>query len=375
MNINTTPMKNEERAALQLRALYEQYGYAQYKMSKFEEYDLYVSNKDFLISDSVITFTDTNGKLMALKPDVTLSIVKNTKDAPSSVQKVYYNENVYRVSKGTHSFKEIMQVGLECIGDLDAYSLYEVLMLAAESLQSISQDCVLDISHLGILSQVLESLEVSDAVQSDILRCIGEKNPHELTAVCMAAGVVPAQIELLQELVALYGTPKEVLPKLEKLLDGKVDPVSYGTFATIIEAFQGSPLQSMLRIDFSVVSDMHYYNGIVFKGFVQGVPASVLSGGQYDKLLQKMNRRSGAIGFAVYLDLLERLTDSDKKFDVDIVLLYDTDSTLATLRDTVARLSARGSSVLALRAIPEKMRYKQLMKLIDGEVELLEDNA
>ena len=42
-----------------LRALYDTYGYTRYKMSKFEEYDLYSRNKDFLISDGVITFTDT----------------------------------------------------------------------------------------------------------------------------------------------------------------------------------------------------------------------------------------------------------------------------------------------------------------------------
>ena len=72
--------KYEESTVFALRSLYSKYGYSQYKMNKFEEYDLYVKNKDFLISDSVITFTDTNGKLMALKPDVTLSIIKNTKD-------------------------------------------------------------------------------------------------------------------------------------------------------------------------------------------------------------------------------------------------------------------------------------------------------
>ncbi|MBR5279704.1 MAG: ATP phosphoribosyltransferase regulatory subunit, partial [Clostridia bacterium] len=258
MNANI-PMKSEERISLLLRALYEQYGYAQYKMSKFEEYDLYVSNKDFLISDSVITFTDTNGKLMALKPDMTLSIVKNTKDAPGTLSKVYYDENVYRVSKGTHSFKEIKQVGLECIGDLDAYSLYEVLMLAAESLQSISTECVLDISHLGILSGVLESLGVSESVQGDLLRCMGEKNPHELTAICKANAIKEEDIDLLKALVSLYGAPKEVLPKLATLLEGKIDGAILDSFTAILEAFQGSPLQSMLRIDFSVVSDMHYY--------------------------------------------------------------------------------------------------------------------
>ena len=91
MDIKETVLKNEEKAIFRLRQLYGKYGYSQYKMSKFEEYDLYVRNKDFLVSDSIITFTDTNGKLLALKPDVTLSIIKNTKDEKNKVNKVYYN--------------------------------------------------------------------------------------------------------------------------------------------------------------------------------------------------------------------------------------------------------------------------------------------
>ena len=88
-------LKNEEKAVFKLRSLYKKYGYMPFKMSKFEEYDLYVRNKDFLISDRVITFNDTNGKLLALKPDVTLSIIKNGEDEVGVKQKVYYNENVY----------------------------------------------------------------------------------------------------------------------------------------------------------------------------------------------------------------------------------------------------------------------------------------
>ena len=102
------PLKPEERVLYALRGLYRQYGYSQFKMGKFEEYDLYVRNKDFLVSDGIITFTDTDGRLMALKPDVTLSIIKNARVAPGCVQKLYYNENVYRVSGSTHCFKEII---------------------------------------------------------------------------------------------------------------------------------------------------------------------------------------------------------------------------------------------------------------------------
>ena len=83
MKIENKLLKSDEKVVLELRSLYEKYGYAQYKMSKFEEYDLYVRNKDFLVSDNIITFTDTNGKLMALKPDVTLSIIKSSKDCTS----------------------------------------------------------------------------------------------------------------------------------------------------------------------------------------------------------------------------------------------------------------------------------------------------
>ena len=67
MNIAETILQNDEKAVYRLRSLYRSYGYTPYKMSKFEEYDLYVRNKDFLVSDRVITFTDTGGKLLALK--------------------------------------------------------------------------------------------------------------------------------------------------------------------------------------------------------------------------------------------------------------------------------------------------------------------
>ena len=368
-------LKYDEKTVFSLRELYGKYGYLQYKMSKFEEYDLYVRNKDFLISDHVITFTDTNGKLMALKPDVTLSIIKNSKDLPETVQKVYYDENVYRVSKGTQSFKEIMQVGLECIGDLDDYCLYEVLMLAAKSLQTISGDCVLDISHLGILSSVLDYLAPPAEIRDNILQCIGEKNVHGLGQLCAQAGIEAAKTEVLKQLISLYGKPEKILPELKQLLAGIVDIAPLEQLNRLINAFDDCTLKQMLRIDFSVVSDMKYYNGIVFKGFVQGIPNSILSGGQYDKLMQKMHRGSGAIGFAVYLDQLERLDTNGEQYDVDAVLLYDRNDDLQAIAQKVSELTANGTKVLLQRTVPEKIKYKYLMQWNNGEVNRIENDA
>ena len=165
-------LKNEERAIFALRSLYRRYGYAPYKMSRFEEYDLYVRNKDFLVSDQIITFSGARGKLMALKPDVTLSIVKNAPQEPGVVQKVYYNENVYR------DYREILQAGLECVGDLGDYEIAEVALLALKSLETLGQEYVLDLSHMGLIMAVLDSCGLKNNRKA--MECLRRKNLHLL---------------------------------------------------------------------------------------------------------------------------------------------------------------------------------------------------
>lgn len=370
MNIKESVLKYEEKAVFELRSLYRRYGFLPYKMSKFEEYDLYVRNKDFLVSDHIITFTDTDGKLMALKPDVTLSIIKNGKDTDGSVQKVCYNENVYRVTKGAQSFKEIMQVGLECIGDIDTYNIYEVLMLASASLSKISSDYVLDISHLGILDDVMKKMNVSDDLENKLLKCIAEKNVHELCSMLASEGIDP---EPLKKLVSLYGEPDKVLKELkscEFVSSSLVDELE-----KVISLLDNSGFGDNIRIDFSVVNDMSYYNGFVFKGFIKGISSGVLSGGQYDKLMKKLGRRSCAIGFAVYLDMLERLDTNSREYDVDALLIYGDDADLTALSSTVQLLSENGKSVMVQKNIPDGIRYKQLLQLKERGVEIVENNA
>ncbi len=367
-------LKYEESIVFLLRSIYSKYGYSQYKMKKFEEYDLYVKNKDFLISDSVITFTDTNGKLMALKPDVTLSIVKNSKDISGYVQKLCYNENVYRVSKNSKSFKEIMQVGLECIGDIDDYCISEVLTLAGKSLEAISDNYVLSVSHFGMLTAVLNKANIGDNLKAEIIRCIEEKNEHELKKLCIDNQIASETAELITGLISVYGKTSDVLPRLKALSSDSQYLSAYNQFENILRLVDSSVL-NMLQIDFSVVSDAKYYNGIVFKGFVEKVPASVLSGGQYDSLMQKMDKKSGAVGFAVYLDMLDPLKDDNDSFEQDIIILYGQNTDMAALKSLTEDLIAKGNRVSAQREIPSKLTYRQLISFKNGEVEIIENNA
>lgn len=311
MVIDDRVMNGQERISFLLRELYSGYGYERYRMSKFEEYDLYSRNKDFLFSEGVITFTDTTGKLMALKPDVTLSIVKNRRDTPGALQKLYYHENVYRVSAAADGFREQTQVGLECMGEVDNACIAEVLKLAAESLKLCSGQFVLEISHLGILNAFADAIVPDREVKEELLRCAGQKNLHGISRICRDRGLREGAEDGLKQLLCLYGTPRTVMPKIRALAEEYGAGEMAEHLGMAVAGFTGSELESRIQIDFSSTGDLKYYNGIAFKGFISGIPGSVLSGGQYDTLMKKMGRKDRAIGFAVFLDMLERLTEEE----------------------------------------------------------------
>ena len=367
-------LRSDEQAIFRLRKLYQKYGYQQFKMSKFEEYDLYAHNKDFLVSNHIITFTDTSGKLMALKPDVTLSIIKNSKDQPDCVQKVYYNENVYRISKGTQTYKEIPQAGLECLGDVDQFHVGEVVALAAMSLAAISKQYVLDLSHMGFVTAMLGNAAVPEEETQNLLKCIGEKNRHGIQEICSRCGVDSENCAQLQKLVSSYGPLGEMLETLSQFQLNDAMAQALQELKAVYRFLQNLEIDQQVNLDISVVSDSNYYNGIVFRGFVEGLAAGVLTGGQYDKLMKRMGRESRGIGFAVYLDQLERLRRTERNYDVDCLLLYDDTTNLDSLQQAIRLLTGNGKSVQAQRAIPEKLKYRQLLQLKDRGLEILETN-
>ena len=102
---NFTPA---EQATFRLRALYEQGGYRKYRACRVEEYALYQEYQRFLPDPQVITFTDLDGKLRAIKPDVTLSIAKNSPGlAPATCGRFYYHGGTCAVpASESHTFQE-----------------------------------------------------------------------------------------------------------------------------------------------------------------------------------------------------------------------------------------------------------------------------
>lgn len=308
MDFELPKLRREEKVALQLRALFEKNGYRLFRMGSFEEYDLYLQNKPFLTGEDIITFTSADGRLMALKPDVTLSIVKNTREGET--KKVYYTESVFRRSRQTGDYREINQMGLEFIGGESGADETEVLCLAAQSLAAIGESA-LDVSHMGIIEAVLALFNTEES-RAQAQKALQTKSAHNMRAACQSAGLANKITENLSALAVLSGRYGDVLPKAKMLLSGIEGAGDIlNCLEQLFEKTQKAAPDVKLRVDFSILNDADYYNGLIFQGYINGISREVMAGGRYDNLLQRFGKKQCAVGFALYLDTISQLKQKE----------------------------------------------------------------
>lgn len=309
MEFTLPALRREEIVTLQLRALFEESGYRLFRMGSFEEYDLYMQNKPFLMGEDVISFTGADGRLMALKPDITLSIVRGT--PAGEERRVYYAENVYRRDRHTGDYREIPQAGIECIGGEAGLVEGEVLGLAARSLAVIGAG-VLDLSHMEFIEAMLAPLG-DNGLRAAALAALRAKSPHEMCKTAEAAGLAAHEADRLAVLAELSGPCREALEEARLIAEGIPGTArALDELQALCGALEGSGAE--LRLDFSILNDADYYNGLIFQGFVRGVPRPVLAGGRYDNLLHRFSKPQGAVGFGLYLDALADGDDDKNAF-------------------------------------------------------------
>ena len=359
--MNSGALSGEERLYLSLKGLFESFGYSRFQMRRFEEYSLYSDNLNFLRSRDIITFGGRDGRLLALKPDVTLSIVKNCKGIKERVRKVYYRESVYRPDRPGGQFREISQIGLEYVGELDGYAMLEVLSLAAESLKAVGGGYVMDISHMGALEGIAESCGMS-ALPDEVMACIRSRNMHDMKNICISCGMGEDTAAKLRTLLSAGGSNAKKLTALRSLFPSSEKCINAADeLENLLKSLAGDG--AAFEVDFSLINDPAYYNGVIFQGYIEKFPRAVLSGGRYDNLVKKLGAGSGGAGFALYPDELDFYFKEPSEYDGDCLVLYGKDTQSGAVLRKVKELISSGKRTEALPFFPEGKRFKEIIKL------------
>ena len=197
-------------------------------------------------------------------------------------------------------------MGLEFLGGVGEAEVQQAVCLAAQSLGQLGTDWVLEVSHMGYLFGLLDALQVPEDARAGLLRKLGQKNAHELRAAALAAGLDEDAADTLCRVLTLCGGYADTLPRAEALCRNDA-------MRAAVAELQGlaGPLEQAggaIRLDLTLAGEMEYYNGLVFQGYLKALPRPLLKGGRYDLLMQQFTPGAGAIGFAVYLDELDRLS-------------------------------------------------------------------
>lgn len=354
--------KREDVILSELNRLYKNYGYRRYKPSSFEEYSLYQENMDFLIGKNVITFSDLSGKLMAIRPDVTLSLVRHSDVQDDCADKFFYNEKVYRQSTGGSNYKEISQAGVEVLGSIDDAVVGELTLLLLKTLETVSDNYIVDVSHMGFTQGLLNSFPAHRSMLAEYLK---SKNLHDFNALLLENDFSDELVKAFTFAANAGGSAEEVLNEAEKICLNDSMRRAIEELKTLYGVAKKFGYGDRININFSASANADYYNGVIFNGYIEGVPHCVLSGGRYDKLLDKFKKCGGAIGFALYLGEIERELAKDNE-TVDYLVVYDASTQSEALEFAQNKIGG-GESVRISAKLLSGLQYRNLIDLTAKE--------
>lgn len=281
---------SEELLNAQLTGLFRSRGFDRYRMGRFESYDIYRRHKDYLEEGSIITLPGPDGRPIALRPDVTLSLINNL-PAGEGERRFFYDESVFRRDR-EGEYRELRQLGAECVGGDGSGPECEIAALALGALSLIGGETVLALGHTDAVNAALDEAGLIAEARGKALAFIGNKAFYELKA------LLGERYGAVESLVKVEGDADEAIRTLSSLTTAGAKTAA-GELGELMKSIKREGSAAKVRIDMSLVDDPRYYNGVVMRGYLRGAAGAVLRGGRYDNMLRRMGRNERAVGFAL----------------------------------------------------------------------------
>ena len=232
-----------------------------------ERTELFVRKSGGEIAGSLYSFTDPSGISVSLRPEFTPSIIRwfveNVGDT-AGVHRFQYSGPVFRYAGGPGaSYRQFEQCGGEKLGASGADSDADILMTAERCLATagIERPSV-RVGHIGIVRELVQSLELSDALQMFVLSNLdeitaGKRGADRLTEQAAAAGLIYSTENGHVNAPASAG---DEVPALEALGDSLAGPMGRRSreriMARLVSRMRRAAPESEFRHALSKVSEL-----------------------------------------------------------------------------------------------------------------------
>ena len=347
---------------LKLERKFSLAGFSPVLSAGLEYYETFSGKENAVPEERMFKMTDTDGKLLVLRPDTTLSIARiaATKLNSDRARLSYFADKYDLENGGGLSSREIYQAGVECLGEEGAFSDAQCIAFAIECLKEAGlRDFIIDIGHVGYFKGLLEESGLSPFQAEDVRACINRKDTMNAERLLKKAGVSGDALNNILALPALFGG-REVFSVAEALTHNSCARKAVDDLKNIDRLLTEMGYEGYISYDLGMIKPLSYYSGILFSGLVKDLGAPVLSGGRYDNLADAFGKHMPAVGFAMGLKrilvALERQGSlpEEKK---PLVIVAEEGQEARAYREYVAR-TERGERV-RLSALTGKEGAKQ----------------
>ncbi|HEY2962832.1 MAG TPA: ATP phosphoribosyltransferase regulatory subunit [Pyrinomonadaceae bacterium] len=289
-------------------SVFADWSYEEVITPSVDYYDLFEQGMGRAEAQRGFRFTDNDGRLLALRPDVTSSVARMAATLLSERPRPLrfcYAAPVFRQLPQSHAEwrRENTQLGCELIGVDGHVADLELLQLAAEILERLDlrSSYIITINNVEIFNGVAARLDLPEPAREQLRRLIDTRETAELQRLLQSfpndegrAFLHPTQLT----------GKREVIQAARRVITDSRSVAALDSLEELWNAIEKLGLADHFEIDLSDVSSLDYYTGLSLKVFVPGAGTSVGRGGRYDGLTGNFGRAEPAVGFVLNLDAL-----------------------------------------------------------------------
>ncbi len=313
-DVLTAEAAERERITRGVQDLFASHGYLPVETPTLEVMDVMALGGR--LPASSFRFFDSQGDLLAMRPDVTLQIARMCATRIGAAEeplKLRYTQRVFREMEGRSQAqaRELTQIGIESIGARDGagepvQADTEVVALCVQALAVAGvAEVALAIATVGPLRALLERSGAPSAWKQAILNAYHASDLVEVDRLCapenLDAATAPAYAQAIRALPRVRGG-LEAIDEARQLVAPLGCTDGLDRLQALCERLEGDGLAAAVLVDFSVISLFDYYTGIVFEAYSPYLGSPLGSGGRYDNTIGAYGADRPAAGFAVFLE-------------------------------------------------------------------------
>ncbi len=276
-------------------------GYIKVEPDYFEPYDRFTHMNKRIKKESMIKIFNQDGSISILRPDITTNIIKQIipKWNNANELKVYYIASTFRQSLAA-PLMETRQFGVEYLGQSSCAD-QDLIELILSIFASFRLNFILVVSHQSFLNALFKQLNLSDDKENELKQLIDYKNQDGIDQFIQKNEIKSQDSLLLTHILSLQGTLDDVIQRLQSFHLSQEMIDSIDILKKLKCDLKNQTFSHLITFDLSLISTFDYYNGVTFKGYMEGISDPIINGGRYDTLTKEFGKEVPATGFSLNL--------------------------------------------------------------------------